>query len=700
MPGEGAILRLLRVRLPRLYLQRFPLLLGALLLGYVPFALLVMPAMFRSTLVLTAKGLASVTLFAVVAAIVVLATRRTVLICGPSRFRIRWPIRARLRLSTIAAHLSLAAPVVVVSTWMSADDGEIGAVRAVLASLAGCAGAAGFLALALFIYARLVDAADRLPDLVIPETDERLQSVHGRDARVPPERAAYAWLARFRPFLGPGYFGPGGRVLPAHLFAAGIFAAFALLYAGAYVFGNPKYDNGVPALVFVLIVATFATIVLAGVAFFLDRHRLPTLLPLVLWIALLSLISTSDHYFALRRVPAPLAPPTPYQIARTHQTLLTVVAVDGGGIQAAAWGAKVLTEIEKQWPGFHRSARLISGVSGGSVGTMYFLGALRAERAPTPDELDDVVRNATRGSLSEAGWGLAYPDLARLLVPIVFYRMERDRGWAIERAWRRNFRGAVPTLGEWIEGVRSGWRPSMALNATIVESGQRFAFATFQPQESWQLATMTDIYPNYDIDVPSAARLSATFPYVTPVATALPGEGIRPWHFADGGYYDNTGMVVAMRWLDAAMLGHETEFENRAVAFIRIRSGPPPIDAVPRERAWSYEAIGPLQTLMSVRTAGQRERAETELDFLQRLWCRRGVEIRTFEFGFDLPIPGTGEGEKRMKNPPLSWQLTPVEVRDLDLAWKGPGNTAELTALLALKDAPAASQCRFTPPGA
>jgi hypothetical protein len=699
MPGDGVILRLLRVRLPRLYLQRFPLLLGALLVGYVPFALLVMPAMFRSTLVLTAKGLAALTLFTVVAAMVVMATRRTVLICGPARFRIRWPVRARLRPSTVAAHLSLAAPIVAVSTWMSAYEGEIGIAFAALAALAGFAGAAAFLALALVINALLVDAADRLPDLVIPETDERLEAVHRRDAPAAAGRAAAALLQRFRPLLGPGYFGPRGRILPAHLFATGIFAGFGLLYLGAYFFGDPKHDNGVPALVFILIVATFATIALAGVAFFLDRHRLPTLLPLVLWIAFLSLISTSDHYFPLRRIDAPLAPPTPYQIARTRETLLTVVAVDGGGIQAAAWGAKVLTEIEKQWPAFHRSARLISGVSGGSVGTMYFLGALRADRGPTERELDDVMRNATRGSLSEAGWGLAYPDLARLLVPIVFYRMERDRGWAIERAWRRNFGEAVPTLARWIEGVREGWRPSMALNATIVESGQRFAFATFQPQESWQLATMTDLYPDHDIDVPTAARLSATFPYVTPVATALPGEGIEPWHFADGGYYDNTGMVVAMRWLDAAMLGHEEEFENTAVAFIRIRSGPPPIDAVPRERAWSYEAIGPLQTLMSVRTAGQRERAETELDFLQRLWCRRGVEIRTFEFGFDLPIPGSGEGGKRMKNPPLSWQLTPVEVRDLDLAWKAPGNRSELTALLALKDAPAATECRLTPPG-
>jgi hypothetical protein len=387
------------------------------------------------------------------------------------------------------------------------------------------------------------------------------------------------------------------------------------------------------------------------------------------------------------------APPMPYEIARAHQGMLTVVAVDGGGIQAAAWGAKVLTELERQWPGFHRSARFISSVSGGSVGTMYFVNALRPDRDPSGSELDAVMTNATRGSLSEAGWGLAYPDVWRTLVPIVFYRFQKDRGWAIEQAWRRSFPDPPPTLGSWTAGVREGWRPAISLNATGVESGQRFSFGTFLPPDSWHLGTMTNTYPSYDIDVPTAARLSATFPYVTPIATAEPGPGIPAWHYADGGYYDNTGMGVAMRWLDAAMYGHEPEFQNTVVLFIRIRSSPTPAEATPRNHAWPYDVIGPIKTLMSVRTAGQRERAETELDFLQRLWCRRGVDIRKFEFAFELPIPGAKPGQEMMRDPPLSWQLTSREVQDLTAAWETPGNQRELATLLTLKASPESNVC-------
>src|SRR6202008_4868479 len=60
-----------------------------------------------------------------------------------------------------------------------------------------------------------------------------------------------------------------------------------------------------------------------------------------------------------------------------------LVAANGGGIQAAAWSARVLTGIEEGCRSggdcggrsFARSVRVISAVSGGSVGAMYFANA-------------------------------------------------------------------------------------------------------------------------------------------------------------------------------------------------------------------------------------------------------------------------------------------------------------------------------------
>ncbi len=691
--APDGLARWLRVHLPRLYVQRCPLLLAAFLLAYVPFALRVLPDMFRNTLVLSANGLTAVTVFAVVAALVVMATRRAVLLCGPQRFGIPWrPPRRKVTVWTFAAHLLLAAPIVVTATRMSASDGALGLGTAVVHALVGAAVGTALILAASAMHAAITERDQPLPDLGHPSTEALFRPLHR--SRVPDLGLGAVALRRLtawaRPFLGPGYLDDKGRFLPPHAYATVVFAIFAVLYVGAYVVGHPERQQEVPALVFVLILATFVTVVLAGVSFFLDRHHLPTLLPIVAWIVILAFVSSSDHYFALRRAAAPLELPTPYEIARTRERLLTVVAVDGGGIQAAGWGATVLTGIQARWPQFNRSARFVSSVSGGSVGTMYYLSSLRPDRPPLPAELEAAVMAATSGSLSEVGWGLAFPDLWRTIVPIVFYRFEKDRGWAMEQAWRRHLSSPSDTLADWAAGVRAGWRPSMALNATGVESGQRFAFATFAPPKEWNIETVANRYPGYDIEIPTAARLSATFPYVTPIAAAGPAPGVQAWHYADGGYYDNTGMGIAMRWLDAAMAGRENEFENTAVAFIRIRSSPLPAAPAPRERAWSYESIGPIKTLLSVRTAGQRERAETELDFLQRLWCRRGVAIRSFEFAFDLPVPGS---PGRMKNPPLSWQLTPGEVRDLHDAWETPANKQQLAAYLALKDAPGSGEC-------
>jgi len=702
------IARWLRLYVPRFYLQRFPLLLGFLLIAYVPFALKAVPAMFRSTLVLTAGGLVAVTTFALIAAFVVLATSRTVRLCGAARFEVAWPAPDdRLRPAIVVAYLALAAPIVAIAVYLSVSEGAVRVFAAAAAVLAGLGGAALFTVCALAVNAWLAEATQPLPDLVLPRTDELFRRVHQRN----PPRVA-AWIAdvlrRARPFLGPGYLSPDRELRPEHSFAAGIFAAFGLFYLGAYFLGKPVHEAGVPALVFVLILATFLTLLLAAIAFFLDRHHLPTLLPIVLWMSALSWVSASDHYFALTRVPARLSAARPYDIAKARQRpLLTVVAVDGGGIQAAAWAATVLTGLAERWPEFHRSVGLVSAVSGGSVGTMLFVSALKEDRPPNVEDLSNVRHASRRGSLSEAAWGFAYPDLWRALVPIWFGRFQKDRGWAMEEAWRRNFRrDEVPTLGDWMAGVRDGWLPAVALNATTVESGQRFSFATFEPPEEadgrvkirpWQLGTMLSTYPQRDIDVPTAARLSATFPYVSPIATAMPDGDIAAWHYGDGGYYDNTGMGIAMRWLDTAMMGHESEFQDAAVAFIRIRSSPIGKDPQPKERAWAYESIGPLVATLSVRTASQRERAETELEVLQRLWCLRHVNIHSFEFAFELPAdtPASSAASRTpgMKDPPLSWQLTRREIADLDTAWGTGKNQRALTAYLALKDNPTVGAC-------
>jgi hypothetical protein len=692
--ARSGLLSWLRRNLPRVYLLRFPIILALILLALVPLGLVWMPTMLRNVFILSAPGLTLVSLFATLGAMTVLVTGRITRLYGRKRFGVAWSRgNPHLAFRTVVGHLLLVAPLIGVTVWLSATEGQLGVFSAALMATLGLIICGLVVWSAEFVQAWMTKWDVDRPDLAIPSRGA-IVAAHRRQPPAMPR--SFRWVLQLcRPVLGPGYLAPNGDLLPGHTFAT----AFLLVYVGVYLLGyflwHPGTNAGasVPALASLLIVATLSIWLLAGLAFYFDRHRVPILLPVLATSMVLWSTSHSDYYFDVVK---PTGDWTlledPADIARKRQhDLLTVVAVDGGGIQAAAWGARVLTGIQATWPEFYRSVRFISSVSGGSVGTMYFVGGLRAEAPPTQKELDDVLRFAKRGSLNEAAWGLAYPDLWRAIVPIPeAFRFQKDRGWAMQQAWERGWKesrgwNATPNLSEWVRGVYEGWRPSTSFNAVAVENGQRFSFGTFAPPYQWGIGTVNTTFPDFDVSVSTAARLSATFPYVTPIARSRPGPGVpNGWHFADGGYYDNTGMGLAMRWLDHALAANPDAYRGKAVAFIRVRSSPTQLQPDTKDRGWQYQVVGPVQALMSVRVAAQRERAETELEFLQRLWCLQRVQIRKFEFAFEQSDP----------SPPLSWQLSRTQQDDIDAEWSSPAgsrsdrNQAELRELLALAASP------------
>ena len=52
---------------------------------------------------------------------------------------------------------------------------------------------------------------------------------------------------------------------------------------------------------------------------------------------------------------------------------LVVVTCPGGGIHAAAWASFVLDQLSDEYPEFRKSLCIVSGVSGGSVGSYLFI---------------------------------------------------------------------------------------------------------------------------------------------------------------------------------------------------------------------------------------------------------------------------------------------------------------------------------------
>jgi hypothetical protein len=298
-------------------------------------------------------------------------------------------------------------------------------------------------------------------------------------------------MAWFSQTLGRrGYVDAQGHIYPEHLTALAFFLVSLLVYGilGLFKRSRRGEPTGIPALVYVLLLLMLATWTLPALSFALDPFHVPVLLLLVAWLIVISRSPKSDHYFDTVSIPyVPGAPgaasncaPNPAEVlAFPADGKVVLVAASGGGIQAAAWTARVLTGLEQQNAGkFARAVRLISSVSGGSVGSLYFSSRYQADGGVV--ELPDVVSDAKTSSLEDVSWGLAYPDLLRVLFPAIFWKFG-GRGRALERAWMHTpklQKLLAAKLSDWFAGVRAGMRPANIFNATLVETGDGLLFST------------------------------------------------------------------------------------------------------------------------------------------------------------------------------------------------------------------------------
>src|SRR5438046_1015162 len=82
---------------------------------------------------------------------------------------------------------------------------------------------------------------------------------------------------------------------------------------------------------------------------------------------------------------------------------------------------------------------------------------------------------------------------------------------------------------------------------------------------------------------------------------------------ADGGYYDNTGVLAVLPWLKEGLPAYRDQVPNGKVVIVQLEAfGESPDRRVGRRTGWIMDTIGTLMTLMNVRTSSQDFRAEVE----------------------------------------------------------------------------------------
>ena len=443
------------------------------------------------------------------------------------------------------------------------------------------------------------------------------------------------------PGRGSGYLDPRGRTfLAGHAFALALatLSIAAYVAVGALTLREPA--PRFPALVFLLFIPILGCWGLSTITFLFDRIRVPALM-LVAALAT-GLLVVDRHTFALdqpvhdvsvtpRDVLLAARPAVSPRGVPVRRDTAIVVAASGGGTQAAAWTARVLSGLDEQCGHacvFSESVALISGTSGGAVGGMFV--AQGYERGSLHASYEQLRDRADRSSEDALWRTLIYRDAFGWLRRLVTTR-DDDRGLALERAWE-DAMGARPWLSSFQEDARQGLRPGLIFTTARRDTGAPLLISTAgRPDDRAEfLAT----YAQRNIPVARGARLSAAFPAVTP----LPNDdlGFAAQRLVDGGVADLFGVDAAVQWLAAAL---KDQSVVRRVLLLQIEA--------PQETGYSL--------IFSNRASEQR--------------ARNDLAIRNLE----LSLHGTVDFERVSipleDAPSIGWHLTRAQRDTIDSSW-------------------------------
>lgn len=506
-------------------------------------------------------------------------------------------------------------------------------------------------------------------------------------ARLPHDMPSPSrWLFQGMPFKESPVFGGYFRIdnekavdyAPGHRQLLVALCLFLLVEIVLFKFADPE-DPWFPTLAYLLLILTSTQLFLSALSFFFDYWRVPTLLVVVAYLVMTNLFWPIDHYFPVHSRNSAIAQTKGNDLEWENQAIeriltrhvdvnqpsaartLVLVNAAGGGIQAAAWTARVLTGLHEEYPdSFGRATVVVSGVSGGSVGCLFYLAgakSLREDDEKRREAALQLVNDEVRKSGLEAtGWGLAFPDFWRTVLPPYFMLAPKDldRGKALEDVWKTRIKRIREQLGEREDDEK--WEsltirqyskmlqtpnrgPIAFFNTTAVGSGKRFVIGPFtlsSPNKNSVVEQFVTTFPEHDLNLLTAVRMSASFSYVSPMARPLE-DGVplpcRDW-LADGGYADNEGIITNIDIL-ISLLPHLLAKPKKDRPFDRVvvlRILPFPdssrnkddkqFAATEREKAregWLLTYTGPIELLNRTRQASQIERGSLGLELVQAL---------------------------------------------------------------------------------
>lgn len=368
---------------------------------------------------------------------------------------------------------------------------------------------------------------------------------------------------------------------------------------------------------------------------------------------------------------------------------LVVLNVSGGGLRSSYWTTKVLQELDKSaFKGqVLNHTHLITGSSGGMLGAAYYRELDYLQRYGSLD-LEKVnaqyLNKIGQDALNPVAFNLAVHDLFLSFNSVDYkgVKYSMDRGYAFDQKFNENTGGILDkSFSDYQELEFQSKTPTLLLAPTIIGDGRRLLMSTqgisylcvqpsylsFNNEKNFDAVEYSRLFKNQgagNLSFLTALRLSASFPYITPLVN-LPS---RPEiELIDAGVRDNEGLELALRYLHH--FKPWIKENTKGVLILQIKANRPDEIAISGNDQTRLDQLtlpikGVFQSFNNLQVYNKvliSELSNEILDF--------PVEILRFSLSV------------KKDNVSLSWHLTETEKRNINAAFNHLNNQTELEKL-------------------
>lgn len=370
---------------------------------------------------------------------------------------------------------------------------------------------------------------------------------------------------------------------------------------------------------------------------------------------------------------------------------MVFINVSGGGLRSSLWTLYTLQYTDSLLNGKLMSkTQLITGSSGGMVGAAYMRELyLRKQQDKIPSYYGVEFRtNISKDILNPIAFTVATSEWLFPLKSFMIdnHKYSQDRGYAFEQRLEENTGNVFyKRLGDYKLPEANSYIPMMIFAPSIVNDGRKMLISAQGISYAAQNAKTDKTNYNKLFDAieysnffkkqqaentlfTSVLRMSATFPYISPVVS-LPSE--PRIEIMDAGMRDNYGLETTFRFVKTFNDWIAENTSGIVIIQIRDKHKNIPIDENPSQtlgQALTRPMGSFYGSLFEVQDFNQNQQIQ-----MADLWCKSSIEIVDLELRNEL--------NDRIS---LSWHLTNKEKKKVSASLFLPENQKAIRRLVDL----------------